>query len=93
MAAAVAQNPRGPLVLAGLVLLLGLISVLLARTGSVGEEAMVREGRIGLGQAMQDAQEPTWITLLNPIVGAVGVVLGGRLRLKESRSGECRPDR
>jgi hypothetical protein len=29
-------------------------------------------------EAMQEAIQPVWMALLNPVIGAVGVLLGGR---------------
>jgi len=38
-----------------------------------------RSGEIGNLEAMQSARQPAWLTLLNPILGAAGVLLGARL--------------
>lgn len=33
-------------------------------------------------EAMQNARQPIWVALLNPFIGAAGVLLGGRCRPK-----------
>lgn len=80
VAAAVANGDRGPALLAGLVIVLGLVLALLALQGGVGLETVVPDGDVSFAEALQNARQPTWVTLVNPLVGAFGVVVGGRLR-------------
>lgn len=72
------------LVFAAIVLVLGLlmaIPVLMQGTPDQGP----REGNVSNLEAMTKATQPVWIALLNPVVGAAGIILGGRLR------GDSRP--
>ena len=39
-----------------------------------------REAAVGTFEAMANAQQPVWVAFLNPIVGALGVLTGARLR-------------
>lgn len=79
----VASTAHGPLLLAGLVLVLGLamaVPVLLAdpaAAGAVDPSAAIRPDGLGPMEAMQHARTPAWLALLNPLVGVVGVLLGG----------------
>lgn len=79
--AGVARSPKAPLVLAGIVLALGLLLAIPALTAS--NEVKPREGAVGNFDAMQNAQQPGWVALLTPVLGAAGVFLGGRLRRRD----------
>lgn len=63
--------------LAALVLVFGLFSAQAAQN-----EDIPRGGPRGPNATMSDvmanARQPTWITFLNPLLGAVGVLIGGR---------------
>jgi len=65
--------------LVGLVLVLGLISALTGG-GSKGKNPVADQAvaEMSWGEAGQHAQQPTWYNWLIPLVGAAGVVLGGR---------------
>ena len=76
--ALIAPGTKAPVALAALVLVLGLlmaVPVLTAKT-----EPKVRTGKVGNMEAMQNAAQPAWIALLNPVVGAVGALAGAQLR-------------
>jgi hypothetical protein len=73
----VARDVRGPWVLAGVVLVLGLAMAAPALFGDAPAVA-VRTGATGNLEAMQQAQTPLWVLLLNPFIGAVGALVGGR---------------
>ena len=78
--AAIAKGGRAPLALAAVVLLLGLVFAipsLIARTDTTNT---VRTGDVPMIEAMQKAKEPLWGPLLFPVVGAAGVLIGGRLK-------------
>lgn len=77
--AAIARTPTGPRSLAVVVLVLGFLLAIPVVLGA-SEAPAVREASVGALAAMQNARQPVWIALLNPIVGAVGVLLGGGLR-------------
>jgi hypothetical protein len=66
-------------VLAGVVFVLGLlfaVPVVLASS----EPSAERTGEVGNMDAMTKAKQPAFVALLNPFVGAVGVLIGARLR-------------
>ncbi|MCA1631796.1 MAG: hypothetical protein LC774_16005 [Acidobacteria bacterium] len=76
--AALARGGRAPLALAVVVLVVGLLFAFLAPKRSEGSE--VRAGNVPNLEAMQKAIQPRWSALLNPFLGAAGVLVGGRLR-------------
>lgn len=68
-------------ILAGAVLVLGLIvGIMTVLTPATNE---TRSGAVSNFEAMQKAQEPAWLALLNPFVGATGVIVGGKLRKRK----------
>lgn len=66
-------------VFAVIVLALGLISAVVTTMKERPDTA--RSGDVPNLQAMQMAQTPMWLCLLNPVLGAVGVLLGARKKL------------
>jgi hypothetical protein len=76
----IAKDKSAALWLAGLVLVLGI--VLAIPQLSVSEEEMnkVREGNVDNMEAMQNAKQPPLTLILNPIIGAIGVIAGSRLK-------------
>jgi hypothetical protein len=76
--AAVSRRDLAPVVLAGFVLIFGMIAALPALTAS--GEGPVRTGDVPNLAAAQQARTPGWVALLNPLVGAAGVLGGARLR-------------
>lgn len=77
--ARIARTVTPPKVLAGVVLVIGLLSavpVLIAAP----TPAETRSGDVGNLDAMMKAKQPAWVALANPLVGLVGVLLGSRLR-------------
>jgi len=77
--AAVARNRKAVLALAGLVFVLGIVFAIPVLTADYPGPAE-RTAEVGNMAAMKNARQPAWIALLNPLLGAVGVVLGGRLK-------------
>jgi hypothetical protein len=78
--ASIARNARAPIILAGIVLVLGLLlAIPVVMTPSEGG-LQVREGNVGIFEAMQNAKQPAWVALVNPIVGAIGIMIGARLK-------------
>ena len=76
--AAVARDPRGPKLLAGLVLVIGVaLAIPVIRQVHVPE---VRAGDVGLLTAIAKGSQPHWVALSTPVIGALGVLLGGRRR-------------
>jgi hypothetical protein len=75
----IARTATPPKVLAGVVLVIGLLSavpVLMA----AATPAQTRTGDVGNLDAMMKAKQPAWVAVANPFVGLAGVLLGGRLR-------------
>ena len=72
----VGRNDTAPRALAGVVLVLGLLLALPALLGTA-EPQGVRPDDLASMDAMRQARTPLWIMLLNPVIGAVGVLLGG----------------
>jgi len=77
VARAVSGRIEGPRWLALFVIVLGLGLALMIAISGDGDSA-ARTDLVGPFQAMRVAQTPLWAALLNPFVGAVGVLLGGR---------------
>jgi len=74
----IAGRVLGPQLLAGLVLVLGIAMALPAITAEAGEEPVPeRPSDLGPMEAMQKAKMPLISLILNPLVGVVGVLVGG----------------
>ena len=65
-------------VFAVIVLALGLLFSIVTKMKEQPDTA--RSGDVPNLQAMQMAQTPTWLCLLNPVLGAAGVLLGARMK-------------
>jgi hypothetical protein len=63
---------------AGVVLLLGIVTAVAAYM--TAEDPGPRLPGETLAEAVSKTSQPLWIALLNPLVGAAGVLVGGRLR-------------
>jgi hypothetical protein len=77
--ARIARTTTPPKALAGVVVVIGLLSaipVLMAAS----TPAVARTGDVGNMDAMMKAKQPAWVAVANPFVGLVGVLLGARLR-------------
>lgn len=74
--AAIARQGGTPKVLALVVVVLGIVMAIPVLTA--GGESMVREGAVPMTDAMNEARQPVWIALLNPFIGAIGVMVGAR---------------
>jgi hypothetical protein len=72
----IARSQTGPRALAGLVVVLGLVMAVFVAMSP--PTPAVRDASVPNMEAMQKAQTPLWVALLNPLVGAAGVLLGGR---------------
>ena len=78
--AAIAKGGKASLVLAAVVLVLGLGLGLLSTAMRPVDTHEVRTGNVPNMEAMSKARHPAWVMFLGPIIGAVGVVIGGKLR-------------
>ena len=77
--ARIARTATPPKVLAGVVLVIGLVSAIPVLTAAA-TPAETRTGAVGNLDAMMKAKQPAWVAVANPFVGLAGVLLGGRLR-------------
>ena len=77
--ATIARNPNAVIALATLIIVLGVVFAIpvMRRTGGPA----ARSESVGNMQAMQQAHMPLWVALLTPLVGAAGVIVGGRRRV------------
>lgn len=71
----IARRANGPRALAVVVVVLG--AALAVPALSTADAAIMRTGAVGVFDAMQQARTPVWIMLLNPVIGAIGVLIGG----------------
>ena len=65
-------------VFAGIVLALGLLSGIVTTMKEQPDTA--RSGDVPNLEAMQKAQTPMWLCLVNPFLGAAGVLIGARMK-------------
>lgn len=77
VARAVARTGTGPRALAVAVVVLGVAMALPALFGTP-EAVAPRTEMLGPLEAMGAAQTPVWVMLVNPLIGALGVLVGGR---------------
>ncbi len=76
----ISKNQKTALVLAGIVLVLGIIMAIPALKDSSNEVQEMRNADVPNMEAMQKAKQPPIVLLLNPIIGALGVFAGSKLR-------------
>ena len=80
--ALIAKGGKAPMVLAGVILVLGLALGALAISMKPADPHEVRTGNVPNMEAMSKAQNPTWVLFLGPVIGAVGAAIGGKLKRK-----------
>ena len=80
----IARDRKVAMWLAGIVLVLGFVVAIPALGESDDERNKVREGEVSNTEAMQNAKQPPLTLILNPIIGAIGVIAGSRLK-KDSK--------
>jgi hypothetical protein len=78
--AAIAPRSRAPMALAVVVLVLGLAMAVPVLTAPDAGVPRQRAGDVGNTEAMMQAQQPPWVALANPFLGAAGVMIGARRR-------------
>ena len=84
LAAAIARTDVAPKILAGLVLMLGLVMAY-SDAGRMSAQPNVREASPTFMDAAQASRQPAWLLYLNPLIGAAGVLIGaGMARKRET---------
>jgi len=78
--AVIAKGGKAPLALAGVVLVLGLLLGVAGTAMRPADTHEVRTGDVPNMVAMQKARHPTWVIFLGPVIGALGVVVGGKVK-------------
>ena len=81
----IARNLTAPKYLVALIVVLGVVSGLMSTMMGDGGE-VIRDTVPSVFEAAQGANEPLWITWLNPLLGAVGAALGSGLLKFGSRT-------
>ena len=72
------------LILVGIVLVLGIVSAVYSMTSRPQVVADADTSDWGFMDASRGASQPVWYVFLVPLVGALGVLWGGRLGYPES---------
>ena len=76
----IARGGKAPLALAAVVLVLGFALGVLGTTMRPADPHEVRVGNVANMEAMGKARHPMWVVFLGPLVAAVGVVVGAKLK-------------
>jgi hypothetical protein len=76
----VGKSVKSATILSSAVLVLGLVTALMTLNRTETESSPARTEAVGTLHAAQNAREPTWIGFSNPLIGAVGILLGARLK-------------
>jgi quinol-cytochrome oxidoreductase complex cytochrome b subunit len=77
--ATIAKGGKAPLVLAIVVFVLGLVFAIPALIVKHTNEPRPR-GDLPMMVAMKKAEEPRWVPFTFPIIGVIGVLIGGKLK-------------
>ena len=80
--AIIAKGGKAPTILALVVFVLGLLLAIPSLMARQANANLVRTGTVTQTEAMQKAREPIWVPFTFPIIGAVGVLIGGKLKKK-----------
>jgi ABC-type transport system involved in multi-copper enzyme maturation permease subunit len=80
----ISKNQKTALVLAGIVLVLGVAMAIPALGDTTNEVQEMRSADVPNMEAMQKAKQPVVMLLLNPIIGALGVFAGSKLRKEKT---------
>lgn len=80
----ISKNQKAALVLAGFILVLGIAMAIPALGDTTNEVQEIRSADVPNMEAMQKAKQPVVMLLLNPIIGALGVFAGSKLRKEKT---------
>jgi hypothetical protein len=75
----IANEARAPLSLAVLVFVLGMLLAIPAIVAQESTTNLARHGEVTQLEAMENAREPLWVPFTFPFVGAIGVLIGGKV--------------
>ena len=78
--ALIAKGGRAPLALAIVVFVFGIVLAIPAMMKGRANANLVRAGNTAQMEAVQKAYWPVWVPFTFPITGAIGVLIGGRLK-------------
>ena len=78
--ARIAQSGRAPLALAIVVVVLGIVIALGDTSKGKANAGAIRTGTVPQLEAMQKAYWPIWVPFTFPFTGAIGVLIGGKLK-------------
>lgn len=81
--ARIAPATGAPLWLAAIVLVLGGLMAIPVLTSADETRGGVRPPNITMSEAMAHAHQPVWVALLNPLVGAAGILMGAGPRNRQ----------
>lgn len=76
----ISKNNKAVLVLAALVLIFGIAMAIPALGESADDVYEMRKNDVSNMGAMQNAKQPAYMLILNPIIGALGVFAGSKLK-------------
>jgi hypothetical protein len=79
VSAMITPDRRGPLALVVIVVVLGIFFALPVLLDP-GAPLPSRPDGLPMLEAMQNGRQPAWVALLNPVLGAIGVMIGAKLR-------------
>jgi hypothetical protein len=78
--AVIAKGGKAPLALAGLVLVLGVAAATAKTVLQSADPREIRTGTVSNMEAANKARNPAWVLFMGPVIGAVGAVIGGKLK-------------
>ena len=76
----IAGKGKSPLVLAGVVVVIGLALGAMINSNSSADTRKMGTSDVPAIQAMRKAQHPVWVVLANSFLAGVGVIVGGSLK-------------
>ena len=82
LCARIAPGTQAPLWLAAIVLVLGGLMAIPVVMNADSNRGSVRPDYVTMSEAMTNAEQPVWVALLNPIIGALGVLIGAGPRAR-----------
>jgi hypothetical protein len=78
--AMIARGGKAPMVLALVVLVLGILLGAASIAMRPADTHEVRTGNVPNMEAMSKARHPAWVIFAGPVIGALGVLAGGKLK-------------